>query len=114
MTLPLVFLPMASGRLHVDASSCGTDPSHARRVLQNGWSGTTPAAIHPGWPGRRRVDLRVRVRSSLAQKHHAQSVQACRSGKTAPRGWRLQPALTDLRSNEAPRPLGAGPNELEN
>jgi hypothetical protein len=42
---------------------------------KTGWSGTTPAAIHPGWPRRRRVYLRVGVRSSPAQQHHARSVQ---------------------------------------
>jgi hypothetical protein len=51
---------------------------------KTGWSGTTPAAIHRGWPGRRRVYLRVGVRSSPAQQHHARSVQTCRSGETAP------------------------------
>lgn len=54
------------------------------------------AANHPGWPGGRRVYRRVGVPSLLAQQRHAQSVQTCRSGKTAPhyrqRVGRLTPA----------------------
>jgi hypothetical protein len=33
---------------------------------KSGWLRTTPSAIHPGWPGRRRLYLRVGVRSLLA------------------------------------------------
>lgn len=54
------------------------------------------AANHPRWPGGRRVYRRVGVPSLLAQQRHAQSVQTCRSGKTAPhyrqRVGRLTPA----------------------
>jgi len=31
---------------------------------KTGWPGTTPAAIHPGWPGGRRVYLGVGVLAS--------------------------------------------------
>jgi hypothetical protein len=51
---------------------------------KTGWPGTTPAPIHPGWPGGRRVYRRVGVPSSLAQQHKAQGMQTFRSGETAP------------------------------
>ena len=64
---------------------------------KTGWPGTTPAAIHPGWPGGRRVYRRVGVPSPLAQPHNAQSVQTSRSGETAPhyrqRVGRLTPSM---------------------
>jgi hypothetical protein len=64
---------------------------------KTGWAGTTPAAIHPGWPGGRRVYRRVGVLSSLAQQHNAQGMQTCRSGEAAPpyrqRVGRLTPSM---------------------
>jgi hypothetical protein len=69
---------------------------------KTGWPGATPAAIHPGWPGGRRVYRRVGVRSLLTQQRHAQSVQTCRSCKTAPhyrqRVGRLTPSM--IRSSD--------------
>ncbi len=64
---------------------------------KTGWPGTTPAAIHPGWPGGRRGIGGWACGLLLAQQHHAQSVQTCRSGKTAPhyrqRVGRLTPSM---------------------
>jgi hypothetical protein len=41
---------------------------------KTGWPGTTPAAIHPGWPGGR-ARVSAGGRAVVLQQHHAQSVQ---------------------------------------